>query len=351
MLRAFLRDYPDIPVTVVTELPDWFLQSRFELSKVRLRRRAFDVGMVQKDSVRVDLEATLSKLERLRADFPRLLKDEICFLQQSQARAVVCDIPALPLTAASQAGVSAIALGNFSWDWIYDGLAGDDPRWRSVSATLKKHYASSDLLLKYPLSPPMQIFSRQKPVPLVARAGKPRREEVARLLRADPEKTWVLLSFTTLELDEAALSQLRALSGYQFFTVLPLEWPGQNLFAVSPTKMPFSDLVASVDVVVSKPGFGILSDTIVNNKPLIYVERESFAEYPVMVEGIQKYLRNLHLPAAQLYRGNLEEALEAVARAGPPPVQAGHPQWPVVDDGAAVVAAELAEICRANRDS
>jgi L-arabinokinase len=83
--------------------------------------------------------------------------------------------------------------------------------------------------------------------------------------------------------------------------------------------MPFSDVLASVDSVVSKPGYGILSDCVVNGKPLVYADRENFMEYPILVEAIRRYLRHRHIPAARLYGGDLREALEAVRWSPDPP--------------------------------
>ena len=75
---------------------------------------------------------------------------------------------------------------------------------------------------------------------------------------------------------------------------------------------------ASCDIVISKPGFGLVSECIVNNKPLIYSDRGDFAEYPYLVEGIEKYLRNVHIPSTQLYAGELRSVLEEIHSAPEP---------------------------------
>jgi hypothetical protein len=67
-----------------------------------------------------------------------------------------------------------------------------------------------------------------------------------------------------------------------------------------------------VDVVISKPGFGLISECVVNRKPLIYADRSDFREYAVLVEGIERYLKNDHISSALLYRGELNDALSAI---------------------------------------
>jgi L-arabinokinase len=74
----------------------------------------------------------------------------------------------------------------------------------------------------------------------------------------------------------------------------------------------FSDALASSDAVISKPGFGILSDCVVNQKPLIYADRSDFLEYAILESAIKKYLKNVHIPSADLYRGDLSENLSRI---------------------------------------
>jgi hypothetical protein len=74
----------------------------------------------------------------------------------------------------------------------------------------------------------------------------------------------------------------------------------------------FSDVLASSDMVVTKPGYGILSDCVANAKPIVYAEREDFIEYPLLEKELQRFLKNAHIPAADLYAGHLGPALAAI---------------------------------------
>jgi hypothetical protein len=51
---------------------------------------------------------------------------------------------------------------------------------------------------------------------------------------------------------------------------------------------------------------------VVNCKPLIYADRSDFAEYAVLETAISKYLKHVHIPAANLYRGDLRRSLENI---------------------------------------
>ena len=322
ILGALRAAHPAVKITVTTDLPEDFLRSRLPQADGRLvvRPGAFDVGMVQKDSIRVDVDATLEAALELLAERPRLMDYEAEMLRGEGADLVVADIPSIPLEAAAAAGIPAVAVGNFAWDWIYAPFAAHDPRWRPVIRMFEEGYRKAKLLLKLPFSPAMAVFPKHVDIPLLAKPGRARRAELARLTGADPRKRWVLLSFTSLAWAEPALRAVEALDEYDFFTVKPLEWPGRkNIHAVDRQAIGFSDVLASCDVTVSKPGYGILSDCVANAKPLVYAEREDFVEYAVLERELKRFLANVHIPAADLYAGRLGPALTAVPAAPAPP--------------------------------
>jgi len=316
LIRALFRRRGDLALTLSTALPVDFLRNRIgDAGRPRFRDRRLDLGMVQLDSVRVDTEATLEALSRLEAAHDRLVEEESRFLRESGARLVVADIPAIPIEAAKACGIPAVAVGNFSWDWIYADFAARDPRWRPAVEMFRRAYAQADLLLVLPFAAPMDAFPRREKVGCLAQPGKNRRTELAEATGADAAARWVLLSFTTLDWDETALAEAASTPGTEFFTVQPLAWEGkENFHAVDRERFPFSDVVASVDAVVTKPGYGILSDCLANGKPLVAAERRDFAEYPVLVEALKRHFRSVRLSEADLYAGRLSAALSALER-------------------------------------
>jgi len=318
IIRTINRLYPRWTVHIVSELPSSFLSNQVGSARNPVRAASLDVGMVQLDSIRVDVDATINRVEQLYARREALLKREAAFLEKNRIDVVVADIPAIPIESAALLGIPSVAVGNFGWDWIYSEFLGRDLRWKPVVETLRQQYGQTDLLLRLPFCEKMDAFPRIEDIPLVASPGRARRAEIAELAGCDADKKWVLLSFTTLGWNRDALAGVERIAGYEFFTVLPLEWDQGNIHAISRDHVPFSDVVASVDAVVSKPGFGILSDCIVNQKPLIYAERSDFLEFPILEAAVRKYLRHVHIPAADLYRGDLRTSLDRIWESSDP---------------------------------
>ena len=318
IIQAINELYPHLHVHVISELPSSFLSNQIDLRRNSVRAESFDVGMTQIDSIRVDVPSTLDRIRAIYAQRKERVAREAAKLERQGVGLIVVDIPALPIEAAAMVGIPCLAVGNFAWDWIYAEFISQDPGWREIVDILHEEYAKTDLLLRLPFCDTMQAFPHIEDIPLVASPGNSRRNMIAGLTRSDPLKKWILLSFTTLEWTDETLAKIERITEYEFFTVHPLEWHRRNIHALPRGPMIFADILASMDAVISKPGFGILSDCIANKKPLIYADRSDFREYPILVDAIRKYIKHVHIPAADLYRGNLQESLDCIwERPGP----------------------------------
>ncbi len=337
IIRSFVEAYPGIPVVIVSDLPHSFLENRLPGFKPEFRSASLDVGMVQIDSVRVDVARSLERARDLRRHWDRLVDQEAAFLAEKRAGAVVVDIPAIPLEAAARIGIPGLAASNFGWDWIYAEHAERNPDWRPVVEAFASSYSTARLLLRLPFHEEMSAFPLIEDIPLVSTPGKARRREIAEVTGCDPAQRWILLSFTTLGWDARALRSVGSIRGYEFFTVLPLEWDLKNIHALDRERVSFNDIVASVDTVISKPGYGIVSDCIVNRKPLIYADRSDFREYRVLEAAIRKYLRSVHIPAEKLYRGDLRASLQRIQ-------EAAEPSFSIPQGGGPIAAERIMEL-------
>jgi L-arabinokinase len=86
----------------------------------------------------------------------------------------------------------------------------------------------------------------------------------------------------------------------------------------------YIELVAASDVVVTKPGYGIVSDCVGAGTRLVYTERGDFPEYDVMVAEMPRWLACEPVDNEGLFAGRLKGALERVlARPQPPAPDVG----------------------------
>ena len=286
---------------------------------VEAREGRFDVGMAQRDSVRGDVEETWRRLVEMRRGWEASVERERAFLREVGADLVVSDVVGVAFEAAARAGVPAVGFGNFDWEWIYRKMGERDGRFAEAAGWYREAYASAAEWAVLPFSPgdwrPGRVGLRPG---LLARPGRNRREEVARRLGLDPGKRWALAAFTGLAWERGAAEGLESMRGWEVLGAAPLEMPGaRNARLAAAGEWAFDDLVATCDVAVGKPGYGLVSSCAANGTPLVYAGREEFPEYFPLRDHIRRTLRNAFLEERALYRGEWGAAVaEALADAG-----------------------------------
>lgn len=335
VIRHLLAGAPKTYVVLVSDIPDFLVKQRVG-TPLPYRRRRLDVGLVQRDSLRFDLEATLEALQELHRNHEGLVEEEVRFLRDEGIQTLVSDIAFLPFLAASRRGIPGIGLSNFTWDWIYAGFARADPRWQPLIAWIKDGYRCCDLLLQLPMHGDCSSCPNRRAVPLVARKAERDPVETRGLLGEDPRQKHYLLAFSDLELATGALEKVEAIDDAVFFFKHPLSFRFANGRSLDEFELSYTDVVAAMDGIITKPGYGIVSDCLVHGTPMVYTDRGPFPEYEILVDEIRRHLPNVYLPSQELYAGSWKEALQSLA---------GQPRRysRMRDDGAAVCARLIKE--------
>ena len=80
----------------------------------------------------------------------------------------------------------------------------------------------------------------------------------------------------------------------------------------------YEDLVAAVDVVATKPGYGIIAECAANDTAMLYTSRGHFVEYEVLVREMPAFIRCRFIPQEELFAGNWGPYLDALLAQDPP---------------------------------
>jgi L-arabinokinase len=305
VLREVRARAPGLPLAVAGQVPEALVR-RAVPGPLALRPVACDVGLAQRDALRIDEEGTAARCRAFEADWEERVRAEADFLRACGARAVLADVPALPFAAAARAGLPALGLANFGWDWIYRHLSARQPSLLASAERAAAAYRGAALLLELAFTGGVEAFPRREPVGLVARRPRLARDDAHRRLGLDGRPV-VLLSFGGIGLpglDRSALSEEGA-----FQVLLPEDLSAARLEALG---LDYPDVVGAADAVVTKPGYGIVSDAIGAGARLVYTDRGDFPEYPVLVREMPRWLACVHLPAEELLAGRVGEAVRRV---------------------------------------
>ena len=357
VIHALLRARPEAHIVVKTAAPLRLfartLQGQCEIVELQC-----DAGMVQIDSLNIDTAASVRQAIEFQTRMPSLIATEAAYLRESGARVAIGDIPPLAAAAAHAAGIPSVAVGNFTWDWIYESYR--DQAAFELAREIRALYRHTTIALRLPMAGGFAgLESITRDIPFIARHSQRTQDDVRGVLGLPSRaagKPLVLISFSgygVAGLDTEALGTLKdytiATTDSPAFAASPLRRgkpvsnnaikPATGLLYISEQQLydnglRYEDLVRGADVVVTKPGYGIISDAIANGAALLYTSRGHFVEYDVLVREMSRYLRVRFIEQGDLLKGNWKEALEKLLQ------QPAPPQKPELN-GADIAAAEI----------
>jgi len=321
IINAVARRMPDARISIRSSVPrvlfDRTLNSPFEYDD-----RPCDTGVVQIDSLRLDEAATIRHASDFYRTFDARAREEAAWLESKGARFVVSDAPPLGCAAAALAGITSVVISNFTWDWIYAGYTEQLASAPDLVPTIQRAYRRANAAWRLPMHGGFDTFSQITELPFVARHAKHGRDDTRTALGLPLDRRLALASFSIYGADGIDFARLD--SAVDWEVVLtgngspPPHRAGTRFVderALYAAGLRYEDLVAACDVVVTKPGYGIISECIANGTAMVYTSRGRFVEYDVLVREMPRYVRCAYLDQASLFAGRWRAALDEAVSA------------------------------------
>ncbi len=307
VLRELRRLAPRARMLVRSATPDFLYPDAVWRVPVQC-----DVGVLQVDSLTMLVDETIQRAAEFERARPVLTAAEVAVIGRLNPAIVVSDIPPLASDVAAEIGVPCVAIGNFSWDWIYAHLGSTRPELDELLARITASEARTSLLLRLPFHSEMTAFPRIEDVPLLARVARGDRRATRRRLGLPDDRPVILISYGGFAFDRLDPAALAAIPEVTFVATTTLQGAvPPNVIAMPLESAEYHELLAACDAVMMKPGYGTTSDCLANRVAMIYTERSGFAEEEVLVQAMQELGRAVPLPQEDLYAGHLRPAVEA----------------------------------------
>ena len=318
--RAFARLRPDVGLVLRTTAPRWLFDRTLTVPFV-LDDRPCDTGAIQIDSLHLDAAATIARAKEFYETLDGRAAAEVEFLRHHDVRLVVADAPPLGCAAAARAGIPSVVVSNFTWDWIYAEYREYLDSAPDLIATIQAAYRQAEAAWRLPMHGGFETFPPSRhgatagqvliDVPFVARHATHDPAETRARLGLPAGRKLVLPSFGGYGVAGIDLSTLDLDPSWQVVLV-----PDEPIYEAG---LRYEDLVRAVDVVLTKPGYGIISECVANGTALVYTSRGRFAEYEILVREMPRYLRGAFIDNDALLGGRWRAALEAAVSSPPPP--------------------------------
>ena len=328
ILNLLHQRMPQLRLTVRSAVPLAHLRSRIQVPFDHLPSEG-DIGMVMSSALDVRVEDSRTAYRAFHADWDARVAEEARLLRDLGADMVLSNVGYLPLAGAQRAGIANAALCSLNWFDIYRHYCGND----AIAAQIHACYANADAFLRATPGMAMEYLRNLVPVAPIAAVGHDRRDELNRRLKLSPGEKLVLVSLGGIA-GRLPIERWQRINGMHWLVEQGWQVKHPDAIVIESLQMDFSDVLASSDALICKPGYGSFAEAACGGKPVLYVSRADWPESPALITWLQQHGRCREVSRDDLERGNIEALLEGFLNAPRPE--------PVIPTGAEQVADWLA---------
>ncbi|AOP33479.1 sugar kinase [Leptospira tipperaryensis] len=322
IILYLLRSFPDLEIDLVTTREE-FLKTlslgesdSLYLKRLTTRKKSMDVGMVQKDSLSIDIKGTEQAIEEFDSQKSYLQISEIESCLDFETELIISDSASLPFNVADKLKIPSLFIGNFTWDFIYGGYQKESPLFSQTASVLFEEYYLATFGLLLPFSCPAASLAEQKNIGLVGRRPNLDKTNAKEFFKLPNDKINLLFSFGAygvktehFEWKKFDSDRYRiVISGGTDFD-LSLIPEKQREGILSFTNVHYPDLLTACDFVITKPGYGILSESVYAKTPLLYTDRGNFPEVPYLHQALKEEIPSAYLSNEELFSFQFEKSI------------------------------------------
>tara|TARA_B100000029_G_scaffold480311_1_gene528234 strand:- start:4939 stop:6075 length:1137 start_codon:yes stop_codon:yes gene_type:complete len=345
IIRKLQRLRNDLHIIIKTPTPRWFFDIA-RLANYSFKTVETDTGVVQPNSLQVDVVQSIRKCDSFHRTLEQRAASEAAELKGLNVRLIVGDIPPLAFRVGTKASIPTVAISNFTWDWIYSNYADTTACAPELVNTLSNAYSSATMAWRFPLHAGFHSCRHVVDVPLVARRSTKDPRKLREYFKLPHDSQIALFSFGRYGVPNIDWNCVREISNYHFvFTsgdrldLLPNAQTFTTLdeAALSINDLDYADVMAAVDVVITKPGFGMIAECAANDTAMLYTDRHDFPEDAILIAGMPTMIRAARISNADLLTGNWRSHLDSL-------LTAKRPESPCQVNGAEVIGERLAKL-------
>jgi hypothetical protein len=310
VLNALARMRPDLEWLIWSGLPRQTLEQRLRI-RFDHRHEGADPGLLMRDALRVDRQGSLHAYRRFHAQWPARVAREADWLGGEHVTAVLSNVAYLPLAAAAKAGIPSLGFCSLNWLDIAHHYLADAQELTQAFADMRAAYLHARAFLRLTPGLPMAWLHHLEPAPPVASLGRCRRREIDDGLKLKPDTKLVMLGFGGVSY--ASATPLPPLP--QVVWLVPDTWmsrPREDMRFFGEAGLPFPDLLASCDALVTKVGYGSFVEAAGLGLPVLYLDRPDWPETPWLTAWLRLHTRARAIDEPTLFSPALGGVLESV---------------------------------------
>lgn len=315
---------PKVTAIFRTTVPASFFQDRLTIPWT-LSPAQQDVGCIQDGPLTIDIDATWATHQHFHNTWEARLSQEVAAMQAASPALIIANTPYLAIEAGFRAQIQTVALASLTWDLVLKEYChASNLSQQQLIQSIRESYSKADMALRITPAPNIDAFSNMIDIGPIASPNSPERDRLASTLALRPKERTVLIGFGGIPLTSLPFANLEQLTGYRFLFDGPIPTNSAQFVSIQSLSLSFKTLMASVDVILTKPGYATIVEAVALRTPLVYVRRYNFADEPPLVDYLQRHGRGVEMSMEEFKAGRWEAAIRkadetTVPSAVPPP--------------------------------
>ena len=299
-------------------IPELCLTIRSAIPRAQLERRIApgfnhvpetrDVGFIMHNAVDIDLAASAKLYRDFHSKWSEKIDTETSWLKANRVDAVLTNVAYLPLAAAVRGGIRSASLCSLNWADLVIHYFGAENWAAKICEEILSAYNDADCFLRVSPGLPMANLHRRRDIGPIGRLGRRNRRTLSRELGLVESNRWILIAMGGMEF-RLQVERWQPVPGLSW--LVPEAWQVHrgDVRACDGGAIDFSDVLASVDAVITKPGYGTFVEAACNGIPILYLERDDWPETQYLSAWIRKHARSRVLSRASLIEGEFIDDL------------------------------------------
>ncbi len=294
---------PDCQFFIRCALPKQEIQSRLKFH-FELDFTPVDVGVVQKNAVEEDRQSSIEQMQIWIDQMDWQVEQEIELLRPFNPSLIISNISPLAFPVAKALGIAGIGLATLDWHTIYAHWLDPDD---AMLKKLAEAYCQCDLLLTPPMAMDMQVFPKQHEIALISSQAV----EIQSAIASNTPSKRALILFGGCGSPPYDLHALANMPDWLFLIPDAPEDAPNNVQSVQfdANHRPI-DMMPFIDVVLCKPGYGVLSECWSTTTPIAWVERPDFPEFPMLKTWLNESFPACGMTRSDFQQGRWQHALD-----------------------------------------
>jgi len=267
-----------------------------------------DFGFLMRNAVDIDLTASGTAYRDFHQDWQDRIAIEVGWLKKYKVDAVLTNVAYLPLAAAARAGIPSASLCSINWADLFIHYFAKEPWAAKIYDEMLSAYLDARCFLRVSPGLPMANLLRRRNIGTIARVGRRDRRSLSQRLDIREANRWILLAMGGMEF-RLPVESWPSTPGFTW--LVPDSWQviREDVRAFDNTGIDFGDVLASVDAVITKPGYGTFVEAACGGIPILYLQRDDWPETAYLAEWLATNARSQVLTRSCLMKGEVIDAL------------------------------------------